>query len=373
MKIGILTLPLHINYGGILQAYALQTILKRMGHETFLIEKQKKSLRLPLWKAPFAYSKRILKNILGHPFPIFYEQKYNKKIIIDSIIGQYTHSFINKYITRNLVNDFLDIQKEEYDAIVVGSDQIWRPKYFPEIGHAYLDFAEDWNIKRIAYAASFGTEEWEYTTKQTIKCKRLIKHFDAVSIRETTGVNLCHKYFDTTATNVLDPTLLLTKEDYIELFKKSNTTQSPGTLLSYILDETHTKIAFINKIAKEKNLIPFEVNPYGKKNAPLEERIQLPVEQWIRGFYDAEFIITDSFHACVFSIIFNKPFVIIGNPERGLSRFTSLLSILNLNNRLIMDTSTYQQYTDINWNNVNLILKERKKTAVDFLTKHLNN
>ena len=79
MKIGILTLPLHTNYGGILQAYALQTVLERMGHEVCLIEKKHKPLQLPLWKAPLVYGKRIIRNITGHPFPIFYEQKINRE------------------------------------------------------------------------------------------------------------------------------------------------------------------------------------------------------------------------------------------------------------------------------------------------------
>ncbi len=75
MKVGILTLPLHTNYGGILQAYALQTVLERMGHNVSLIERRREPLKLPLWKAPLSYGKRILKNMLGHPFPIFMSKR----------------------------------------------------------------------------------------------------------------------------------------------------------------------------------------------------------------------------------------------------------------------------------------------------------
>ena len=82
MKIGILTLRLHTNYGGILQAYALQTVLERMGHDVCLIEKKRQPLRLPLWKAPFSYGKRIIKNLTGHPYPIFFERKIKAQLQI---------------------------------------------------------------------------------------------------------------------------------------------------------------------------------------------------------------------------------------------------------------------------------------------------
>lgn len=370
MKIGVLTLPLHTNYGGILQAYALQTVLERMGHEVYLIEKRRKSLKLPLWKAPLSYGKRIVKNLTGHPFPIFYEQKINRET---QIIRQNTDKFISKYIKRKIVNDYYDIQENDFDAIVVGSDQIWRPKYFHEIEHAYLDFTEGWNIRRIAYAPSFGTDEWEYTPKQTERCCILIKDFNAVSVRESSGVNLCREYLGINAIHVLDPTMLLCKNDYIKLFENAKTPQSNGTFLCYILDETQETTDLINKIAKERDLQPFRVNSKVENiSAPLKERIQPPIEQWLRGFYDAELVITDSFHACVFSILFQKPFIMMGNINRGLSRFSSLICMLGLEDKLIMDNHMYKVFTDIDWNKVLSVLITKKNSAITFLSNKLN-
>lgn len=370
MKIGILTLPLHTNYGGILQAYALQTVLGRMGHEVSLIETHRKPLKLPLWKAPLSYGKRILKNISGHPFPIFYEQKVNRET---PVVRQYTDKFIDKYIKRRIVNNYTDVHENDFDAIIVGSDQIWRPEYFPNIETAYLDFTEGWNIKRVAYAASFGTDDWEYTPKQTKECRRLLQSFDAISVRENSGVDLCRNHFHVQATHVLDPTMMLEPEDYIKLFEVAGTPKSPGTLLNYILDETPEKTALIEKIAKDKGLVPFRVNSKVENiNAPLKERIQPPVEQWLRGFYDAEFVITDSFHACVFSILFNKPFFVIGNTARGMSRFTSLLSMFGLKNRLIHSNSSIYNETNISWQNVMTLLNYNRRKSRDFLLKGLN-
>lgn len=368
MKIGILTLPLHINYGGILQAYALQTVLERMGHEVNIIEKEKQPLSIHKYKMPFTYGKRIAKNIIGEKVPIFYEQKYNRE---QPIIRQYTDQFIEKYIHVKKYKNFSDIKKSEYDAIVVGSDQVWRPKYFGinQIEQAYLKFTENWNIKRIAYAPSFGTDEWEYTTQQTLICGELIKKFDAVSVRENSGVDLCKKYFGVEAQHVLDPTMLLNKEDYIKLFEANNTPKSQGNLLCYFLDETDEKKALIKRIAKEKGLIPFNVKSKSDDiNTPISDRVQPPLEQWLRGFYDAKFVVTDSFHACVFSIIFNKPFIVYGNIKRGLSRFESLLNIFELSGTLLTNFSEYKNIKEYEWINTNKILNIQKVSAQEFIS-----
>lgn len=372
MRIGILTLSLHTNYGGILQAYALQTVLERMGHEVHVIEKNRRPLSIPIQKMPFCYGKRIVKNIIGRKCPIFYEQKYNREQLI---IRQNTDKFIKKYIHIAEYDDFSDIKESEYDAIVVGSDQVWRPKYFGlnQIENAYLKFAEGWNIKRIAYAASFGTDEWEYTPKQTEECGRLLRMFDVVSVREDSGVDLCKRYFGVDAQHVLDPTMLLGKEDYIKLFTDANTPKSKGNLLCYILDETEEKKALIKHIAAEKGLIPFNVKSQSDDvNSPLSERIQPPLEQWLRGFYDAEFVVTDSFHACVFSILFNKPFIVYGNVDRGLSRFKSLLTMFGLEDRIITNVIDEVNSSEIDWNRVDRILNDRIILSENFLINYLS-
>ena len=376
MKIGILTLPLYTNYGGILQAYALQTILERMGHEVCFITKRRKPLNLPLWKMPYSYSKRILKNILGTPYPIFYEQKINRET---SIIEQNTEKFIKRYIKQFIIEEFPHIHETDFDSIIVGSDQVWRPIYFEglydsNISNAFLKFTKKWNIKRIAYAASFGTDKWEYTKRQTDECRKLMKLFDAISVRESSGVGLCKKYFNIEAKHVLDPTMLLDKEDYVRLFKNTNTPKSKGTLLIYILDETQEKVKFVNKIASDAHLIPFRVNAnVDNLFTSLENRIQPPIEQWLRGFYDAEYVVTDSFHACVFSILFNKPFIAIGNESRGMSRFSSLLETFGLTDRLITNLSSYKPNKNINWESVLYTLQEKRNEANTFLLRNYRN
>lgn len=370
MKIGILTLPLNINYGGILQAYALQTVLERMGHNVHLIEIKKKPFRMPLWKAPFAFGKRIMRNLSGQRWPIFYERKMNREV---PIIEKNTNTFIRKYIKSKIVGNYSNIREDDFDIIIVGSDQIFRARFLHNIEHSFLDFAEGWKIKRLAYAASFGTDKWEYNEQQTKECGRLLKLFDSVSVREISGVDLCRVHFDVNADFVLDPTMLLSAEDYIRLFKEANTPKSLGNLLYYILDETSEKTQIINNIAKEKGLLPFNVKSKSDViSAPLADRIQPPVEQWLRGFYDAEFIITDSFHACVFSILFKKNFLVIGNECRGMSRFYSLLKTFSLENRLIVaDEKKNLKITDIDFDSVYEKLFMLRQKSNSFLHKNI--
>lgn len=195
MKIGILTLPLHTNYCGILQAYALQTTLERMGHDSRVIQRQWRK-QIVWWKYPLQILKRcISRYILGRNSSIFSEIKWNKN---QAVIERNTQKFVDTHINTHQIKQISDIKETDFDAIVVGSDQIWRPKYYrlhyKYIEDVFLSFAAKWYIKRIAYAPSFGTDEWEYCQVETQKCRNLLQKFDAVSVREQSGVALCEKY-----------------------------------------------------------------------------------------------------------------------------------------------------------------------------------
>ncbi len=366
MRIGILTLPLRTNYGGILQAYALQTVLERMGHEVSVITTPNKA-KLPVWKWPYSFPKRIIrKYILGKNEQVFFESYYNR---VYPIVSQYTLQFMDKYIHHFEVEKLLDLKEKDFDAFVVGSDQVWRPMYYPtKIENAYLDFAKDWNVRRIVYAASFGTSEWEYTAWQTKHCSKLIRKFDVVSVREESAVGLCHKFLGVNASHVLDPTMLLNVQDYIDLVERANVPKSKGTLLCYILDETESTTNLISQLAGEKGLIPFSGNSRVEDwSAPLAERIQLPVEQWLRGFMDAELVVTDSFHACVFSILFHKPFIVVSNKERGWARIKSLLNIFKLE-KCLYENQEFGM-TNLNWDLVEERLYEWRRKSFSLIDK----
>ena len=269
-----------------------------------------------------------------------------------------------------------------YDAYVVGSDECWRPRYNAFFTSMYLDFSKEEKPKRIAYAASFGTDQWEFTQEMTSICSPLAQKFDFVSVREDSGVKLCKEHLGVNAVHVLDPTLLLTKEDYIHLIEAEKEPKAKGTLFNYILDPDAAKSAFINKVAKEKGLATFQVLPKCQAETRTKQDVKNHIEDcvfpgvttWLRAFMDAEMTIVDSFHGMVFSIIFNKPFWVIGNANRGLSRFTSLLKVFHLEDRLLEANQLHE--VDINrtidWSSVNAILKQKRNECKNLLLTELS-
>lgn len=367
MRILILTLHLDRNYGGILQCYALQTVLKRMGHDVKVLSKPIYDLEYYM-KYPLAICKRILKKyILGQNIEILRSPF--------QIVKQNINRFIENNIDYLYINNWESIDKKIVDIIVVGSDQVWRPKYFSPmpVEYAFCSFLKDLNVKKISYSASFGVDICEYTKEQLKVCSSLLKNFDAVSVREDSGVNICKRYFGVDAVNMLDPTLLLSVDDYRSLIKKSKTESVAGNMLVYLLDETEEKIRIVNKIAIEKGLKPFYINVDTEdERIPLEGRIKISVEQWLRSFDEADFVFTDSFHGCVFSIIFNKQFIVYGNRDRGLTRFESLFGQLQLNYRIIFSENEYNENSDfinenIDFEKLNSILCDKRLIAFEYL------
>lgn len=372
MKIGILTLPLHTNYGGILQAYALFKVLEKMGHDVYLIDTRFK--KDSTWKTLKKQIKSFFKNN-----PQSKKTAYLNKIKNQSYLT-YTKPFIDKYLPKttetfdNPKTMGKKIGKYNFEALIVGSDQIWNPKYYKNIEIAFFSFLDDSNLIRISYAPSFGGDVWKYSAEKEKICKDLIQKFNSVSVREDSGVLLCEKHLGIKPTWVLDPTMLLSENDYIELISNSGLTKN-GNLFTYILDKTDDKNNIINSVANRFKLIPQELDfMEWEESIPLEWSTKATVEDWISKFYEAEFIVTDSFHGTVFSILFNKPFFSIINVDRGATRFQSLLKSFNLEDRML---SSYEDLTEsvlekeINWKAVHQNLAERRRISFSFLSEGL--
>ena len=371
MRIGILTLNTHTNYGGILQAFALSRVLQSLGHEPKVIYLPVRR-KLPAYKYPFVIAKRAILKLLGHQNRIFLEDYLNKVFLYSS---KNTQLFIDKYIPNIVVHNYVELKECDWDSFVVGSDQVWRPLYMGKnIANAFLQFAKEWNIFRIAYAASFGVDTWEYTHEIDEKCGRLLRKFDAVSVREESGVRLCKEHWDVEAVHMIDPTFLLPLSVYESLMMDYPVGQTKGDLLCYILDKSSSKDAFVERVATMMNLVPFQTNSkYEEDTATLEECIQAPVEQWLYNFTNAKLIVTDSFHACAFSIMFNKPFVVIANKERGATRIKSLLKMFGLEKRMVSDKQPIDStILEEDWNIINNKISQYRKSAFDYIEGVLN-
>ena len=347
MKIALLTLPVDNNYGGNLQRYALMKVLHDMGHDVIHLNLRFNYI-IPWYKTPVYYGKRILKKIL-------LQRNIN---IFDTPQKQYeqncsiTESFYQKYIehTEEIVEPELLCKYTDYDAFVVGSDQVWRKriagKYMP-----YLFFSHIQNIEKpkIACAVSFGTDKNELIEDEILYYGDLYKKFSAVSVREKSGLRLLEQlgWIAPKAIQLLDPTFMLTKSDYQEIIKASETKAPKGDLVCYILDMTQEKDDVIKKISVKKKLTPYYVS--------LNDNVSIP--QWLRLFNDAEFIITDSFHGLVFSLIFNKPFRLIRNEFRGNARFDSIIETFNLKHNQEI----------FNWEEINNVIAQYRNRFTNFL------
>lgn len=371
MKIAILTLPLHTNYGGILQAYALQTVLEKMGHT---VEHLQPKITYPFLHNPMLMPIVWLKRIYVKYFkgeyenPIFkHPQKYIRKN---------TDEFINTFIKCKFLDesDWNSTIGNLYDAIILGSDQVWRLEYAIPFERYFLSFLGDSTIKKIVYGASFGSDDVTWSKTQIAKSRSLVESYAAISVREVSAINLCNTLWGRTPDIVLDPTMLLDVNFYKSLFTKELHCGYHKGILVYILDENQKINEFISNVESYKSLKSFKVNSKVEDyTAPISERVQPPVEHWLKGFMCADFVITDSYHACVFSILFHKPFVCIGNEFRGMSRFVSLLKMFHLENRIIQidKVDMSQLNNNINWDIVDLELQKQRKISYEFLWKVL--
>lgn len=326
--IRIVTHALGHNYGGIMQAYALQKIL--------LVVSQNVATATFMKRSSLSYVKQSILSSIQRQAVVVCSRS------IDKHIAGSNFKFIDKYINTVDTNHLRFAR-----LLITGSDQVWRKSYVDVSKYMFGTIPDKSNAKRISYAASFGTEDLsEYGAELIATTANLAKKFDGISVREDSGVDIAKKYWGVDAEQHVDPTLLLDREEYMSLITEdeNNLKESAGNLFVYVLDENSDKQSIINKVAIVRNLQPFSIMP--KKNPTIIEWLRrkedfvLPrVTQWLKSFKDAEFVITDSFHGCAFSIIFNKPFIAIGNKQRGVARFTSLLKLFSLEDRLVADAS----------------------------------
>ena len=376
MKVAVVTLPLHTNYGGLLQAFALKKCLNDMGHEATVLDLEDKMPGPPMIRAPFVYGRRALARLLkGAAAPeVFRERRFRKEL---PVVGVNTQRFVGQYIAPRVVGSFAQVGEGEYDAFVVGSDQVWRPRYFPRVENAFLAFAKGWDVKRVAYAASFGTDDLEYDSEKLQECADLLSAFNAVSVREESGVRMCSEWFDRDdAVHVLDPVMLLDAKEYISMASSAQSHPAKGKMVTYILDGSAHKQSVVDFMSRVGgfDVHDISVNPYDR-NLPVDDRVVPAVEQWLAGFADADFVVTDSFHGCVLSILMHKRFVAVGNTSRGLARLQSLTEMFGLDQRLVqgIDPEDDGEFflSEPDWDNVDAILQARRGECFEFLKNNL--
>lgn len=376
MKIGILTHPLGLNYGGLFQAYALQYVLTKMGYDVTTINRKSAEHYKSFMHHVLSYGKRLLLYyIKGQRISPLWNPIVSKKEF--QIITQNMMAFVAKNMKTTPIVDACKLadldQQYLFDIYIVGSDQVWNEAYCP---NSFLDFVKRPGVKKLFYAASCGKTSFAINPKLTKECATLAQQFQAISVREKSLCKLSADHFGKEAIWVLDPTMLLRKEEYLKLIEPQTSEQQP-IIFSYILDKDSLKSAVLEATKTHMGLEVVNGNIdsyYVKDGRSCPEDYILPApEDWFCHLNQSAFVVTDSFHGMVFSIIFNKQFAVVANPQRGIERFTSLLEALGIPNRLVTSIAQLNTIlnTKIDYDAVNSRVDIMRQQSLDFLTSNL--
>lgn len=342
----------NINYGALLQYYALENALNQIGLQSYWLR-----FCLPDSNKLVHRVKRLIKNIIYMPNSIL----YNKCLCsFKDFISKYCHESNCVYYSEQE----LKINIPPADVYITGSDQVWGGMLAPN----YLTFVPD-SIPKISYAASFGKNQISKEHKKIIT--PWLKRFDAISVREECGVKICQE-MGLNAQWVVDPTLLLEADEYPVV----ETDNSPDVYCYFLnfTDKEHD--LHWNKILSfsEENNYTLKVactNQTYKKFGKAYRDLPTPVE-WLSRYKNAKYIITNTFHGTVFAIIFKKNFLVVKQKGEGAKqngRVESLLKLLNLETRCYDDSKEINAQIDspIDWENVNAVLEKERESSFNYI------
>lgn len=346
--IGIFGWWYNLNYGAVLTYYALYKALYSLGYSALMLFRSTTNASMP------------------HNIPIEFA--------------------LSHYEVGPRVEEKDLYQYNNYcDSFVLGSDQLWNPDLDSFSGKQFFFDFVDTSKRKIAYAQSFGnyTELPQWFRNNYSK---YVFDFTAVSVREDYAVGLCENDFHIYVDRVCDPVFLLETSDYSCLSDEANVNLPGKYLLGFLLDPNDKKIEFCKSLAKEIDVpnVVFLTDldhsdekkvAFGSENVLLNARI----EDFIKAYKNADYVITDSFHGTCFSIIFNKKFISIPNVGRGAGRFLSLIEHFKLNARILdeyeLDATQHLEIIkqEINYSEVNDIIKEDRQFSLLWLKNSLSS
>ena len=359
------------NYGSLLQAYALQHTLKLLGYDNHIISDERlvyphKYNQADSPISPLQKTRRFLgfwKHFLRYKS---FRNDYYTKLYFDRFRNEYL-------IIDNEYSSSYELGKK-YDAYIAGSDQIWHPSKNIFKPFYYLDFT---NRKKISYAPSLGTSVYPNEYKDVVK--ELLSSFNHISIREKKGEELLSSFIEKDITTVLDPTLLLSKNEWNKIVPK--TKQNKKYAIGYFLTFNQEYINWTILDAKKRNikLFFFHINPHVYEYS--NNVVAAGPREFISYIKEADFVYTDSFHATVFSILYEKDFLTFkrfkdGSENDQNSRLENLFQLTNIKDRYI-DTedlsfvSSTKIGKDVLANALHNIETERQH-SISFLKKALS-
>ena len=367
-KIGIITLHRVVNYGSVLQAYALQEVIKSFKYDVEVIDYYPSRLTM------YGMLKRI-KNKNEKFKKNLFIRNIARIIIFPSYIIRFLtfKKFIKKYI-RMTEKTFYDVEQFEncnlnYDIYCTGSDQVWNSEWNEKVDKPmFLSFAPE-DKKKIAYAASFGKDKLNQS--ETEITTQLLNRYDKISVREKSGVDIINSLGIPNSVHNVDPTLLLNSHDWRRI--ASSKYEKDKYIFVYNLNRNKKIDAYAENLSKKTGLkiryLSYQLHEFYKKGKMC---CNCKVEDFLSLIDNAKYVITDSFHATAFSINFNVQFVIV-YPDKFSTRLQSLLELCNLENRIAKDENDVEIIDrKIDYKKVDIIIQKERVRSLNWLKDSLS-
>ena len=366
-RVATMTFHMAHNYGAMLQAYALENAVNKLGVSCEVLD----------YRFPYIDQWSGIKTLSE-------TQKESGFLLgILKYLNRYMRNYRKADLRRKKFNDFMrqdlklskktyfkaeELETADYDAILFGSDQIWNPDLTGGLAFEYMGkYFDAEHTKLISYAASCGTE----SLKEEFESEyySLLKRFSAIGIREKGLTDFIEQKYKLCAQTVLDPVFLLNREDWSKLSEGADVTENEPYLLVYAFQTGDDIYRLARRIAAERKLKLITIS-YQKQNS-LNDMIQLTEcgpKDFVSLIQNADFICTTSFHGMAFSIIFEKNFYCIGHPQYS-RRNSDLLALVGMNDRMISKESDVIHIENCDYKNTREILKHEKQSSLDFLYK----
>jgi len=317
------------NYGAVISAYAVQKFLKECGFDYHILNYTR-----------YSKADKIAKNFSVNHLKLTHR--------VSTLVGLYQ---LNNYS----------------DNFVVGTDQIFRYMFIKDdLPHFTLSYT-DFDKKRVAFSASFGKDKFDEVDILThFKVSKYLNRFDYLSTREISGVDLCKKEFGISAEHIIDPVFLLDKKYWEKLIEEASDKSYKGKILSYILDESEIDSEIYSYLEKK----------YDRQIEIIKEGT-VSVQEFLKAFSEADFVITDSFHGTCFSMIFGKKFVTVINKIRGGARFDSIIKTFNIEENFVNEKADILKIDDVfkgfDLENFEKVIAQGRIKARDRLTQVLSS
>lgn len=364
MKIGIITRHAIANYGSVLQSYATEKVLEKLGYNSEIIDYIREEEKSENLAKTFAKNSKFWnKNFLTRFMYKIIQTPNIKKQEKEFKINRQKYLKMSKKQFENFESDI-----PEYDIYCTGSDQVWGQIANSDYDENYfLEFVPQ-GKKCISYAASFGKANISDELKQ--KLPKLLKKYSSILVRENSAVNILKKC-NIESELVLDPTLLLDKNDWEELYNEEYK-KDEEYILVYQLHHNRDFDKYLKKLKNRIKIKIYRISPSFYFKFLPGNCVYLPsLEEFITLFHDAKYVITDSFHGTVFSIIFNKEMLDI-LPKKTGTRIENILKLFDINNRILTNYNNFDViYEKINFLDINNKLKDERNKSINLLRKAL--